>query len=88
MRHISTSDRPKSLLGAARASLLDYNRRAALKRLLGPNAGATSVENLDRLAALEARVNDHRRAGSAGYLPARHVELLVAMLYESRLAHG
>lgn len=86
--HLSTADRPKNLLRAARSGLLDYDRRRALRRILGPRATSSSAETLDRLARLEARADSERRAGLSTYSPMRHVELLAAIFAETRLVRA
>lgn len=77
--------RPRLLISAARIGLNDYRRTRDLKRLFGavpqPSAAATLSRLLDAEEALEA----DRRAGSATYSPARHVDLLIALMAESRL---
>lgn len=76
--------RPPLLIDAARHGLDGYDRARRLPRLIdtgacGPVRAAMLL--LDREAALEAR----RRSGSGDYRPARHVELLVALMCEARL---
>lgn len=77
--------RPRLLIRAARFGLRDYNRDRDLRRLVksedlpGP-AGAMST-----LLEEEARLERTRREGDAAYSPARHVELLVAVIAEARL---
>lgn len=85
---LSTGNRPKNLLRAAKAGMMDYDRRKSLRRLLGPEPVANTHEALGRLEELEAHADGARRVGSASYSPIRHVELLMALLSEARLARG
>lgn len=77
--------RPPLLIEAARLGLADYRRDAALRRHLGllrPPAGAAA---LLALIEAEAEIDRERRCGGAGYSPARHVDILIAMMGEARL---
>jgi hypothetical protein len=77
--------RPRLLIRAARFGLDGYRRPPALRALLaGVDAGCAEhivTELLEREAQAEAQ----RNAGDAGYSVARHVELLIALMAESRL---
>lgn len=85
---LSTGGRPKSLIRAARMGLVDYDRRRALKRLLGTVATAGPSATLDRLTHLEADVDHARRSGAPGYSALRHIELLIALIFEERLVRA
>lgn len=85
---LSTLKRPQLLVRAARAGLLDYNRKRVLRRLIGTETPPTPADALDRLMKLEREADDSRRAGAAHYSILRHVELLIALLGEARLARG
>jgi len=77
--------RPQLLVRAARAGLLEYNRKRTLKRIMGDEKPRPPAEAVNRLMELEAEVDGHRRAGSATYSVVRHIELLVALMGEARL---
>lgn len=80
---LGTLRRPPLLMRAVRAGLAHYRRGPALRRLAG---GETlPARALTRLLAHEARMEETRASGGAGYSPARHVELLVALVAEARL---
>lgn len=85
-RFLTELSRPRLLVRAARHGLQDYRRERDLKRLIGPVTAPTSEAALTSLVAAEARLEATRRAGDAGYSIARHVELLIALMAEARLA--
>lgn len=76
--------RPRLLLQAVRHGLTEYHRDRLLRRLLG---GTTLPGPRRAVAALllsEEHLETARRAGDASYNPARHVEVLVALISEAR----
>lgn len=74
--------RPPILMQAVRHGLTHYRREPVLKRLA---AGETApLRALPHLLAREARLEETRLKGEAGYSPARHVEVLVALVAEAR----
>lgn len=77
--------RPRLLIRAARCGLDDYRRDRDLARLLGRRPPPAPGQALERLLAEEERLEEIRRAGAAAYSPARHVELLIALMAEARL---
>ncbi|WP_334062103.1 DUF6477 family protein [Limimaricola cinnabarinus] len=82
LSRIAALKRPPLLVEAARFGIDGYDRARLLPRLIGaggfgPARAATAL--LDREAEIEAR----RRSGD--YRPARHVELIVALMGEARL---
>lgn len=77
--------RPRLLIRAARHGLQDYCRERDLRRLLPPGPHGTA-DTLPRLIAAEAEVEETRRRGDLGYSITRHIELLIALLAEARLA--
>lgn len=81
---ISALKRPALLARAARFGVDDYRRDAHLRRILG-------VENLPRHAAAlmqlldkEAQFDAMRKDRNGDYRPARHVEVLIAILGEAQ----
>ncbi len=78
--------RPALLIRAARHGAPEYRRAQHLPRLLGygalPSPGAALAALMDIEEALETR----RRAGDAAWSAARHVETLIALMVEARLA--
>lgn len=85
MSSICALRRPHILIRAARFGLDDYRREAALARLIGAPHPPAPEDALALLIEAESHADDARRAGGAGYSPARHVELLIALMAEARL---
>lgn len=77
--------RPKILVRAARAGVVDYRRDRDLKRLLRLGRSAAPTQALGHLLAEERRLEETRAAGEATYSIQRHVALLTAILAEARL---
>ncbi|MDQ2088780.1 DUF6477 family protein [Marimonas arenosa] len=80
--------RPRLLIQAARAGCDDYRRDTHLRRLLGPGRVPKSGEALIRLIEIEDMLNGQRRSGDAGYSLVTHVDVLIAMMGEARLARA
>lgn len=77
--------RPKLLIRAARFGLADYDRVRDLGRLMRQPVTPSPHVAVDRLITQEALLEENRKAGGAGYSPARHVEVLIALIAEARL---
>jgi hypothetical protein len=78
--------RPRLLIRATRFGLRDYNRERDLRRLVRSETLPTPSMAIPTLIAEESRLEATRRARDAAYSPARHVELLIALVAETRLA--
>lgn len=76
--------RPRLLMHAARFGIGDYRRDRDLRRLIDLPASPETAVTL--LLSQEDRMEANRQRGDAGYSIARHVEVLIALLAESRLA--
>lgn len=76
--------RPPLLIRAARIGLQDYRREVHLRRLLRDGPLPQSPTALIRLLETEAALDEERRLSASGYSPARHVEVLIAMMGEAR----
>ena len=76
--------RPKILIRAARAGVVDYRRERDLKRLLRQR-GAAPQQAIGSLLDEEGRLEATRTAGEATYNLQRHVAVLTAILAEARL---
>lgn len=85
---VSGMRRPPLLVRAARIGSEDYTRSRHLPRLIGAQAAAEPDKALARLIATEGPFDEARRAGTAGYSPARHVELLSAIIAEIEIARN
>ena len=85
---LETLRRPKLLVRAARSGLTTYRRDVHLARalgLLGHTRLLRTLPALERLLELEQELDIERRAESNGYSYAKHVEVLIAVMAESRL---
>jgi hypothetical protein len=77
--------RPRLLIRAARAGLADYNRARDLKRLMRTAEAPGPERAVSALLAEEQRLEETRRNGDAAYSFARHIDVLIAVLAETRL---
>lgn len=78
--------RPRLLVRAARHGLSEYNRKRDLRRIAGFTENATPQRVTTMLLDMEDNMEQRRVAGDAAYEPARHIELLVALMAESKQA--
>lgn len=78
--------RPKLMLAAVRHGLGDYQRERTLRRFLGGAPLPTSRRAVALLLSTEEQIEEARRAGDASYSPARHIDALIALISEARLA--
>jgi len=80
-----TLRRPRLLIRAARIGANDYNRDKHLQRLLGygtlPRSGPAMLALMD----LERRMNDQRKGNDTAYSLVGHLDVLIAMIGESRI---
>lgn len=75
--------RPRILMRAARFGLGDYRRERDLRRLVGQLPCPETA--ITRLLDEEERLEAQRRAGRADYSLPHHIEVLIALLAETRL---
>jgi Family of unknown function (DUF6477) len=78
---LETIRRPRLLMQAARFGMAAYRRNRDLRRLLG--AEFLAEQAIARLISEEEKIEETRIAGLANYSPARHVELLSALIAEA-----
>ena len=83
---MKTLRRPRLLVRAAKFGLSDYVRERALKRMFTPDIPPRPGQAMQPLMEWEAEINAVRCAGGAAYSAARHVEVLTALIAETRLA--
>ena len=76
--------RPALLIEAARLGVATYCRERTLRRHLGDLHHPDSEAILETLLEIEEELNQLRRHGYAGYSPARHVDVVIAILGEVR----
>ena len=81
---LSALRRPKILIRAARAGVVDYRRDRDLKRLLRQRAAAPQ-QAITSLLDEEGRLEATRTSGEATYNLQRHIAVLTAILAEARL---
>ena len=84
-RLLSTLERPRLLIRAARHGIIDYRRDRDLRRLIGTGAPPAPTISVPRLLSEEAHLETIRCAGDAAYSIARHIEVLIALMAEARL---
>jgi len=77
--------RPKILIRAARAGVVEYRRDRDLQRLVRDGKGAPPREAMTPLLAEENRLETNRTLGGATYNLQRHVAVLTAILAEARM---
>lgn len=77
--------RPRLLIRAARLGAQDYSRDRHLKRILGYGPAPRPAAALLQLLEMEVALNEQRQSEDAGYSLTRHVDILIAMMGESRL---
>ncbi|MDQ2065455.1 DUF6477 family protein [Xinfangfangia sp. CPCC 101601] len=81
-RLLTTLRRPALLMRAARLGLQSYQRSRWLRRLAAEEPCHERM--LEHLMRSEAAWEETRRRGDAGYSVARHLEVLIALLAETR----
>lgn len=89
MKNIRTTKplkRPRILVRAARIGLESYRRERDLKRLIQCTRCPTPGKALKQLYAIESKLENARRSGSAEYRAQRHIFAVTALLSELRLA--
>ena len=77
--------RPPLLVRAVRFGVDDYRREVHLKQFLHVDKMPKPAEAIMQLLDLEAEVDLLRRANSGNYTIATHIELLIAIIGETRL---
>ena len=85
---VNSLSRPRLLLRAARHGLADYNRSRVLKRLMRTQNLPSPTGAVTSLLRVEASLENARRDGDAAYSVTRHVEVMIALLAETRLLAG
>ncbi|MEM6386373.1 MAG: DUF6477 family protein [Pseudomonadota bacterium] len=78
--------RPRILVRAAQHRAVDFKRDLALRRLMQGEAVPGPGQAFDILFERETIMNASRSDGNAAYSPARHVELLAALIHEAKIA--
>lgn len=81
---LKTLRRPKMLTRAAAHALNDYNRSAILRRVLCDQISSDPEATLERLVPIEQEIEARRTSGRAAYSVASHIEVLAAIMAETR----
>lgn len=76
--------RPPLLIRAARIGLEEYRREVHLRKYMSDGSLPRSALALIRLLETEAILERERQTRAMGYSPARHVDVLIAMMGEAR----
>lgn len=82
---LRTLRRPRLLIRAARHGAVEYSRTRDLRRILHADPLPGPARSVPRLMDLEAELELQRTSGIAGYSPARHIDVLIALMGEARL---
>ena len=77
--------RPRLLIRAARFGVADYKRERDLRRLINASTRATPETAIPQLISAEEQMEQTRRDGDATYSVSRHIEVLIALIAETRL---
>lgn len=77
--------RPRLLIRAARIGAEDYRRSAHLPRLLGYGQLPRHGNALMRLMEIETEINMLRLSDDSSYSLLRHIDVLIAIVGESRI---
>lgn len=85
LTQVSRLNRPTLLVRTARHGIENYNRVVHLRRLLKTESLPGPSNAILRLMELESASNAQRIDNSAEYSVARHVELIVALMSETRI---
>ena len=85
LTQITRLKRPTLLVRTARHGIEDYNRLIHLRRLLKTDNLPSPGKAVVKLMELETILNDQRVDRRAEYSVARHIELIVALMYEARI---
>lgn len=86
MSRLSALSRPRLLVRAARHRLTEFNRETSLRRVFQGEAVPAPGQAFSALFDKEDAMNSARCTGGAAYSPARHVELLAALMHEAQIA--
>jgi hypothetical protein len=82
---LATLKRPRLLIRAARYGVQEYRRDPHLTRILGTTDLPRSGSALSLLINEEMDLNDLRKKRAADYSPARHIDILIAMMGEAQM---
>ena len=81
---LSDLRRPRLLIRAARFGVADYRRDRDLRRLIGRSV--PPAEAVALLLTTEGSIEESRRNKQANYSVSQHIEVLIALVAEAKLA--
>lgn len=81
---VSSLRRPRLLIRAARIGLSDYKRERDLCRIVGQPAPPAPPSAVRALLDREAAIEENRVRGSATYSVMQHVDVMIALMAETR----
>lgn len=81
---LNTLHRPKILLRAAKFGLSEYCRERDLSRIIPHHSSSDAT--VKQLLSKELQLEQNRLNGEINYCVTRHIEVLVALLAEVKLA--
>ncbi|SDW91325.1 DUF6477 family protein [Litoreibacter albidus] len=83
-RQLTDLRRPRLLVRAARHGLSSYRRTRDLQRIAGQAQSATPQTVVESLIHQEDQIEQARLAGDGTYSANKHIEVLIALMAESR----
>ena len=83
---LQSLNRPKLLVRAAQVWLPEFNRERSMRRIFPGMVPPAPGRGFEALVEQEQAIDQIRREGAAAYSAARHIEILVALIVEARLA--
>lgn len=83
--HINDLRRPKMLVRAARHGMDSYRRGVHLKRYISITPLPSPSVAIMQLLDIEKEINTERLSSAGTYAPARHIDVLVAIMAEAQL---
>ena len=81
---VTSLRRPQLLVRAARIGIQDYNRDRDLRRLTGQSRTPSPVTAITTLLETEGALETTRKSGDASYSVMHHVDVLIALMAETR----
>lgn len=85
LNSLDAMKRPRLLIRAARIGMSDYRRETHLRRHLSDAPLPRPREALAQLMEIESELDARRKERAAGYSPARHVDVMIAIMGEARI---
>lgn len=84
LQSLTALRRPRLLIVAARCGIGNYDRQRDFKRIVGADVPPSQESSIRRLVQIEAEQEEQRKQRYVTYSPARHVDVLIALMAEAR----